>query len=185
MKSVKKLTLTALLTALCYVAFTFIQIKIPTPAGYTSFHLGNVFCVLAALLIDGPTGGLAGALGMAIGDMLDPVYIVTTPKTIILKYIMGYVAGYFAHNVFHIKEKSGKDLTKYAVISIAIAMVVNIIMEPLFSYFYYGLILNNATKAASYLTVAKYVTTAVNGVLTIIVASSLYVVLAKSNIVKE
>ena len=42
MNRVQKLALTAIMAALCYVAFTFLQIKIPTPAGYTSFHLGNV-----------------------------------------------------------------------------------------------------------------------------------------------
>ena len=67
-KKVFKLVITALMSALCYVVFTLIQIKIPTPAGYTSFHLGNVFCVLAALLIDGVSGGLAGAIGMGIAD---------------------------------------------------------------------------------------------------------------------
>ena len=47
--STLKITVMALMIALCYVAFTYLQIKIPTPAGFTSFHLGNTFCVLAAL----------------------------------------------------------------------------------------------------------------------------------------
>ena len=76
-KTIYKIAVTALMAALCYVAFTFIQIKIPTPAGFTSFHLGNVFCVLAALLFDGVTGGIAGAIGMGIGDLFDPAYVLT------------------------------------------------------------------------------------------------------------
>ena len=82
--AVLKLSITALMAALCYVAFTFLQIKIPTPVGYTSFHLGNTFCVLGALLLGGLPGGIAGAIGMGIGDILDPVYITVAPKTIIL-----------------------------------------------------------------------------------------------------
>ena len=69
-----KLMQTGLLAALCFVSFTFLQIKIPLPGGdATSLHVGNAFCVLAALLIGGWYGGLAGAIGMTISDLLDPV----------------------------------------------------------------------------------------------------------------
>ena len=107
MKNIKvfKLVITALMAALCYVVFTLVQIKIPTPAGYTSFHLGNVFCVLAALLIDGVSGGIAGAVGMGIADLLDPAYVITAPKTFILKFFIGFITGSLAHKVFKIKEK--------------------------------------------------------------------------------
>lgn len=179
MNKIKRLTFTAIMAALCYVAFTFIQIKIPTPAGFTSFHLGNTFCILTALLFDGVMGGLAGAIGMGIGDLLDPAYVIVAPKTIIIKFIIGFISGYFAHKVFHIDEKEGKDLTKYVVISIAIAMGCNIILEPLFSYFYYNLILSNSDKAMSYLTIAKWITTSANSILTVIVATPLYLIVSK------
>ncbi|MEG2017717.1 MAG: ECF transporter S component, partial [Clostridium sp.] len=71
-----KLVLTALLAALSYVVFTFLQIKIPLPGGdATSIHLGNAVCVLGALLLGGTYGGIGGALGMTIGDLFDPIYI--------------------------------------------------------------------------------------------------------------
>ena len=42
--TVVKLAETALLAALCYVSFTFLQIKIPVPGGdATSIHIGNAF----------------------------------------------------------------------------------------------------------------------------------------------
>ena len=107
-----KLAVTGLMIALCYVSFTFLQIKIPTPVGFTSFHLGNTFCVLAALLLGGVPGGLAGAIGMGIGDILDPVYVTVAPKTLILKMGIGLVTGLLAHKVFRINEKSGADLKK-------------------------------------------------------------------------
>ncbi len=175
----RKLTLTALLAAACYVSFTFLQVKIYTPAGYTSFHLGNVFCVLAGLLIDPVCGGIAGAIGMGIGDLLDPVYILTAPKTIILKFLMGFIAGTVGQKLFHLQEKTGKQLFIYSLIAISVAMLGNIIGEPLFSYVYYKLILNNADKAVSYLTVAKWITTTTNALLTIIIATPLYTVLQK------
>ena len=44
-----KLAQTAIFAALCYVAFAFLQIKIPVPGGdATSIHAGNAFCALAA-----------------------------------------------------------------------------------------------------------------------------------------
>lgn len=53
-QTVIKLAQTALLAALCYVSFTYLQIKIPMPGGdATSIHIGNAFCVLAALLLGG------------------------------------------------------------------------------------------------------------------------------------
>ena len=58
-ENIYKLTLTALMAALSYVIFTFLQIQITLPGGdATSFHLGNAVCVLGALLVGGVYGGL-------------------------------------------------------------------------------------------------------------------------------
>ena len=48
-----------------------------------------------------------------------------------------------------------------------------------FSYFYYGILLGDSNKAASYLTVAKWITTTTNAVLSIICATPLYIALKK------
>ena len=172
MKKTQKIALTAIMAALCYVAFTFLQIKIPTPAGYTSFHLGNVFCVLAALMID-------GAIGMGIGDLFDPAYVITAPKTIFLKFFIGFITGTVAHKVFKISECEDKKLVKATVLSSLAGMAFNMIGEPVVSYLYYNLILSNSDKALSYLTAAKFMTTSVNALLTVIVASLLYIPLSK------
>ena len=95
-----KLVLTALFAALSYVVFTFLQIKISLPGGdATSIHLGNAVCVLGALLLGGTYGGLGGALGMTIGDLFDPIYIVYAPKTFILKLCIGLITGFIAHRL--------------------------------------------------------------------------------------
>ena len=172
--AVLKLSITALMAALCYVAFTFLQIKIPTPVGYTSFHLGNTFCVLGALLLGGLPGGIAGAIGMGIGDILDPVYITVAPKTIILKLGIGIVTGLVAHKVLKINTKSGKELKKDVVLASGAGMLFNCVGEPLFSYLYYLIILGNSEKAITYLAVAKFVTTFINAILAIIIASIIY-----------
>ncbi len=175
--TVLKLSITALMAALCYVAFTFLQIKIPTPVGYTSFHLGNTFCVLAALLLGGLPGGIAGAIGMGIGDLLDPVYIAVAPKTIILKLGIGIVTGLIAHKVLKINNKTGKDLKKAVFLASGAGMLFNCVGEPLFSYVYYLVIMGNAEKAVTYLALAKFVTTGVNAILAIIIASLIYIAL--------
>lgn len=47
------------LAALCYIGFSFFKIDIPVGTEKTAFHLGNVFCVLAALFLGGLWGGMA------------------------------------------------------------------------------------------------------------------------------
>lgn len=177
--SILKLSMISLMAALCYVAFTFLQIKIPTPVGYTSFHLGNTFCVLAALLLGGLPGGIAGAIGMGIGDILDPVYITIAPKTIILKLGIGLVTGYFAHHVFKINQKRNQELKKAVFKSALCGMLFNCIGEPLFSYIYYLIILQNVQNAITYLAFAKFITTFINAILAVILATFIYLVLNK------
>ena len=148
-----KIATIGLMAALAYVSFTFIQIKIPTPGGTTSFHLGNTFCVLAALLLGGLPGGIAGAIGMGIGDLLDPVYVTYAPKTIILNLII------------------------YVVISCMAGIFFNVVGEPIFGYFYNSMILGAPEKAAATLASWNAITTSVNAVITVALASTIYLVI--------
>ena len=91
-RGINKIAMTGLFAALSYVVFTFLQFKITLPGGdATSIHLGNAVCVLGALLLGGFYGGLGGAIGMTIGDLLDPVYVIYAPKTMILKLCIGLI----------------------------------------------------------------------------------------------
>ena len=173
-----KIAVIGLMAALCYVAFTFLQIKIPTPAGFTSFHLGNTFCVLAALLLGGVPGGVAGAIGMGIGDILDPTYVTVAPKTIILKLGIGIITGLVAHKVLHIQEKTGKDLYKAVLIATIAGMLFNVVGEPILSYLYTTFILGAPDKAAKALASWNAVTTGINAILAVIISSSLYMAIA-------
>ena len=95
-----KIAMTGLFAALSYVVFTFLQIKITLPGGdATSIHLGNAVCVLGALILGGFYGGLGGAIGMTIGDLFDPVYVIYAPKTFILKLCIGLITGFVAHRL--------------------------------------------------------------------------------------
>jgi uncharacterized membrane protein len=172
--SVLKLCVTGLFAALAYISFTFLKINIPTPAGYTAFHLGNTFCILAALLLGGVPGGIAGAIGMGIGDVLDPLYVLVAPKTILLKLMIGIITGLVAHKAFHIRHLEGKPLLKATILSAGAGMLFNCIAEPLFGYFYTAVILGAPDKAARALAAWNAITTTTNAVIAVIISTMLY-----------
>lgn len=173
-----RITVIGLMAALAYVSFTFLQIKIPTPGGTTSFHLGNTFCILAALLLGGIPGGIAGAIGMGIGDLLDPIYVTYAPKTIILKFLIGVITGLIAHRVFKINNCKNPDkIYIYVIIAAASGMIFNILGEPLFGYFYNSIILGAPKQAAVTLASWNAITTTVNAIITIILSSTIYLII--------
>lgn len=171
---VYKIVLTALMAALCYVAFTFLKIPIPTFGGdYVALHIGNAFCVLAALLLGGTYGGLAGSLGMTIADLLDPVYITSAPKTFILKLCIGLISGFVAHKIARITEDHDtKYVFKWTLIASVAGLGFNVIMDPIVGYFYKNYILGIQSDAA------KIMSTWAAGVTLINAIAGTFVVLA-------
>lgn len=175
-QTVMKLAQTALLAALCYVTFTFLQIKIPMPGGdATSLHIGNAFCVLGALLLGGWYGGLAGAIGMTIADIMDPIYITGAPKTFILKLCIGLIVGLVAHKVARINESSDKKyVLKWSVIASAAGLGFNVVADPVVGYFYKQYILGQPQQMAEVLAKWSTATTFVNAVVSTILVAFLY-----------
>ena len=174
--TVMKIAQTALLAALCYVSFTFLQIKIPMPGGdATSLHIGNAFCVLGALLLGGVYGGLAGAIGMSIADIMDPVYITVAPKTFVLKFCIGLIVGLVAHKVAKINESTDKKYVfKWSVIASVAGLAFNVIADPLVGYFYKQYILGQPQEMASVLAKWSTMTTFVNAVVSTILVAVIY-----------
>ncbi len=171
-----KLVLTALMAALCYVAFTFLKIPIPTFGGdYVALHIGNAFCVLAALLLGGVYGGLAGSLGMTIADLLDPVYITSAPKTFILKLCIGLIAGLIAHKVARITEDHDtKYVFKWTLIASVAALGFNVVMDPIVGYFYKNYVLGVQSDAAKIMSTWAAGVTFINAVAGTIVVIAVY-----------
>ena len=174
-----KWTQTALLAALCFVSFTFLQIKIPMPGGdATSLHIGNAFCVLAALLLGGGYGGIAGAVGMTIADLLDPVYLVSAPKTFVLKLGIGLITGLVAHRIAKIGEsRDQKYIFKWSILASVCGLAFNVVFDPLVGYFYKMYILGQPQEMASVLAKWSTATTLVNAVVSVILVALLYRVL--------
>ena len=171
---------TALIAALSYVVFTFLQIKITLPGGdATSIHLGNAVCVLGALLIGGFYGGLGGALGMTIGDLFDPVYIIYAPKTFLLKLCIGLITGLFAHKIGKITTTNDqKHVWKWTIIAVVSGLLFNVIFDPVVGYFYKLLILGK--PAADIMLAWNIASTSINAVTSAIVSVAIYIPLRKA-----
>ena len=179
---VRTLSMAALFAALCYIGFTYCKIDIPVGMEKTAFHLGNVFCVLAALFLGGLWGGMAGAVGMTIAD-LTTAYVTSAPKTFLLKLCIGLITGFVAHKIFHIsqdKENRKVPLTAATAISCAAGMGFNIVADPLVGYFYKMYILGVPQEAASIWAKIGAMTTSVNAVVAVIAATVLYVALRRA-----
>ena len=174
--TVMKIAQTALFAALCYVIFTYLQIKIPMPGGdATSIHLGNAFCVLAALLLGGWYGGLAGAIGMGIADVMDPIYITGAPKTFILKLCIGLITGLVAHKIAKINESTDKKyIFKWSLLASVAGLAFNVIADPIVGYFYKQYILGQPQQMAEVLAKWSAAATFVNAVLSTIVVAIIY-----------
>ena len=166
--TVVKLAETALLAALCYVSFTFLQIKIPVPGGdATSIHIGNAFCVLAALLLGGVYGGIA--------DIMDPVYITGAPKTFVLKFCIGLIVGLVAHKVAKINESTDKKYVfKWSVIASVAGLAFNVIADPIVGYFYKQYILGQPQELAQALAKMSAAATFINAVVSVILVAIIY-----------
>lgn len=172
--------MTGLFAALSYVVFTFLQIKITLPGGdATSIHLGNAVCVLGALVLGGFYGGLGGAIGMTIGDLFDPVYVIYAPKTFILKFCIGLIAGFVAHRLGHINEHSDRaHVLRYVTAAAVCGLGFNMIFDPLFGYYYKLLILG---KPAAEITLAWNVaSTSINAVLSAAASIGIYMPLRRA-----
>ena len=174
---VKRLAQAGLLAALCYIGFAFFKIDIPVGPEKTAFHFGNVFCVLAALLLGGYWGGLAGAVGMTIAD-LTTSYVTSAPKTFFLKLCIGLIVGLVAHGICHLNQ--ARDGRKAAMATVAAAfcgMAFNVVADPLVGYFYKTYLLGVPQDIAAALAKIAALTTGVNAVVAVIAASVFYLAL--------
>ena len=174
---VKRLALAGLLAALCYIGFAVFKIDIPVGPEKTAFHFGNVFCVLAALLLGGYWGGLAGAVGMTIGDLTTP-YVTSAPKTFLLKLCIGLIVGLVAHKLLKLsRDHSPKYVTGATIAACVSGMAFNIVADPLVGYFYKTYLLGVPQDIASALAKVATLTTGVNAIVAVVAATVFYLAL--------
>ena len=173
----KKIVVTALLAALT-VAGSALRITLPIDiGGNTSFHLGNIFCALAGLLLGPWYGGLAAGIGSAIYDCLNPLYIAECWITFLTKGAYALVTGLLFWNVLKSNraEKPAAYRMGAANWATSAGAVTYALLYLLKSYLK-GVWVNGLThEAAMVALAAKLPATIFNGVVAIIFAPILYV----------
>lgn len=174
MKDKKLATIVAvgLMAALCFVG-NYLQIKIPNGVLITRIHFGNSMCLLAGLLFGGIPGGLASGIGAGLYDLLDPVYIISSPVTFLTKFVMGFLAGYLAKS-----EKRFKNETMHIVLSAITGQLVYIVLyvgKTYLSQRILGYEVGTAFTAAA----TNLLTSTVNAVISVAVSVPVYFALLK------
>ncbi len=87
-KTIYFMILVGLFSCLCFIGTTYLYI----PMG-SKIHLGNFFCLIAGLLCGGLVGGLSGAIGMGLSDLICSYGPDTIIRTIIVKFALGFFVG--------------------------------------------------------------------------------------------
>ena len=177
----RRLVYTAMFAVINFVAFTYGKITIPITAGTsTAIHIANAVVVLSAWFLGPVYGGLSGAIGLSIADVLDPRYIVSAPKTFLLKFLIGLIAGVTARH-FHLKEKTDrKEIILITTTSAIAALGFNVIADPIVGYLYRNYLLGIPQEAAKIIASWVAGTTAINAVACVFVSVILYQALYKS-----
>ena len=174
---VRRIAFGGLMAALCFVGYMFFP---AISASGTKVHVGNAFVVLGALLLGGVYGGLAGAIGLSLADILSG-YAASSPRTFITKLVIGLIVGLFAHKIASVSEKhEAKYYLKWSVISAVAALAFNCIFEPALKWVWYTLLTPDAEKASKAIEAMMAVTTyatIINAVINSVVAVVLYMAL--------
>lgn len=169
--SVLKLTQGGIIAVLAFVSFQFFRISTPV----ATIHFGNSFVIIGALLLGGFYGGVAGAVGLTISDVLSG-YMSDAPATFICKVLIGLIAGVIAHQIFKINQTNDKKkIVMVATVSSAVALFVNIFSDTLIRWLMN--ILMYGFDSAKVLAIKNLLGSSINLVLGTIVAVIFYIVI--------
>ena len=183
---ITKITYAGLMAALCYVGYAVFP---AINASGTKVNVGHAFVVLGALLLGGLYGGLAGAVGLSIADIISG-YAASAPRTFICKLVIGLIVGLVAHKIAKISDDHKKAyIFKWSIIAAIAGLAFNCVFEPSLKYVWYTLLTPNAEKAASAISALVAVTTyatiinaVINSVLAVVLYNALRPALFKANL---
>ncbi len=165
--STLKLAIIGLMAAMVFIATNF-RIEIPTPLGKTMLHLGNVMCILSGLLFGSMTGGLAAGFGSAMFDLFDPTFAPEAWITFIMKFTMGYLAGYISH----MNGRNGED-KKLNTIAAIVGSISYVILYVCKTFIMNYLIIGNQLEAVIAVTITKGTVSLTNSIIAIIASLAL------------
>jgi len=187
--SIKKICLAGIMAALCYVGYAIFP---AISVSGTKVHLGNAFVVLGALMLGGLYGGLAGAVGLSLADILGG-FSASAPRTFITKLVIGLIVGLVAHRLGHLNNgtHTRKNVTKWSIFAALAGLGFNCIFEPALKYVWYTLLTPNADKAQAAIaslmavtTVTTLINTVINSIAAILLYTALRPVMVKANILE-
>jgi uncharacterized membrane protein len=131
--------------------------------------------VIGALVLGGFYGGLGGALGLVIGDLLSG-WAVYAPLTLVLKLGIGLVTGLIAHRFGKINEiNDPKKRFTWTLAASAGGLLLNMILSPLANYFYNIWIIGK--PAADVVFTWGIIASGINAGISLIVAVAVYLAL--------
>ena len=187
-ENVRLLAMTAMFAALSFVGFYVFRIDIPIGGeGKTAIHLGNAFLVLSALFLGGSRGGISGAVGLTLADLLSG-YVSSMPKTFLIKFVIGWIAGTLADRAFRLKEETDRARrVKKSCAAAGIALAFNVAADPMLGYLYkrylYGIPQDAAALLAKAASLATLVNAAISFAVVVLVYNLLRPALEKNHLV--
>lgn len=112
---VRSLTYGSLMMALVFIATYAVRIPVPFTQGY--IHPGDSMIFVSALLFGWKFGALVGGFGSALADILGG-YAHWAFPTLVIKGIMGAVAGWIGHDLAKNKDRRRLDMYLTAAASV-------------------------------------------------------------------
>ena len=170
--TVRDMAMIGVMAAIVFVGNQIQLPKIPTPLGPTRIHIGNVMCILAGLLFGAVPGGLAAGIGGALYDLTDPFYAKEFWITFILKFVMGWVAGFIANKGTKTKVK----VVAAAVIGALSYVVVYLGKTFIVEY----LIMGNPWQTVLGVLITKGTASSINALLAMVISVILYYMIEPS-----
>lgn len=176
----KKLAFMAIFAAVNYVVFSYGKIDIPLAAGSSvAIHVANAIVVVSAFLLGPVEGGVAGAIGLSVADILDPRYVASAPKTFFLKFCIGFISGKAAQKLKLSACEDRKKAWTLSMVSAAAGLGFNVIFDPIIGYLFKRYLLGINAEAASIILAWTGGVTALNAVICVFVSAALYMALRK------
>ena len=177
----RKIVFTAMFAVINYIAFTYGKINITLVAGTsTAIHIANAIVVLSSWFLGPVYGGLAGAIGLSLADVLDPRYITSAPKTFFLKFMIGLISGLLAQKLSLSTKTERKDIIRVTAISAIAGLGFNVLADPVVGYFYRKYLLGMDQDAAKIIASWVAGTTLINAIICVFVSVILYLALYKT-----
>jgi uncharacterized membrane protein len=163
----QRIVFCALFTALSTVATMVIQIPSPMQ-GYV--NLGDVFVLFGSLVLGPIYGTISAGLGSALADILTG-YVIYAPATALIKSAMSFCSYY----LFVALKKAINNETVSVVISGIVAELIMVV-----GYFLYACLIMGEGLPA----IASVPGNLVQGAFGVTIATALYVVFIKTNVIK-